>query len=180
MFEPRTETITEVKWNGEDEVEIHCGSTIWAGAKRKDFWGSDEDWESKIKEGVRIRYWTIQWSIILGFEIEIDNKWVSVWCKANNFQTKAEREKSSNAYANFIIKEGKKIAIAIDEGKTLEEIDKLIDKGHSGNTYGMALNYGIGHAKDKGKAEIVRREHNLKYGVKDSGGVVNPAIITIG
>lgn len=87
MFEPKIETITEVKWNGENEVEIHCGSTVWCGSKRKDFWNPDSDWESRIKAGIRIRYWTIQYSLILGFEIEENGKWVSVWCKANNFQS---------------------------------------------------------------------------------------------
>jgi len=184
MFDSRIEKITEVKWDGENEVEIHCGSTVWAGAKRKDFWGPDEDWESKIKAGTRIRLWTVSWSIVLGFEIEVESKWISVWCKANNFQPKAEREKLSKAYSeaysDFIIEEGKRIAVAIDEGKTLEQIDRLIDEDHTGNTYGCALNYGIGHAKNKEKADIIRKQHNQEYGVEKSEGVVNPAVLHIG
>jgi len=181
MFESRIETITEVQWKGEDEALIKCGCSCWAGSKRKDFWGSDEPWESLIVPGIRIRYWTVSYSIILGFEVELDGKWVSVWCKANDFQTKAKREASSKAYGDFIEAEGKKIAQAIDDGKNLAEIDKIIDDGHTGNTYGCALHFGICNATNKANADVVRKEHNAKHGVgPEKKGTVNPAILTIG
>lgn len=179
MFNSRIETITEIKWDGEKQVEIHQGNCIWAGAKRKDFWNPEDDWESKIKVGTRIRLWTIQWSRVIGFEAEIEGEWVSVWCVANDFQTKAEQEAASKAYTDFIIKEGKKIAIAIDYGRTLKQIDNKLDSGHSGNTYACALAYGIEHAKNKQNARTVRDEHNLKHGVKGKSGVVDPAILTV-
>lgn len=179
MFEPQIRVVTEVKWDGEGDVEIHCDGTVWAGSKRKDFWGPDKEWESIIVPGARLRYWAVQWSRVIGFEVEIDGKWVSVWCKGNDFQTKAEREASSKAYGDFVIDEGKKIAKAIDDGKTLEQIDEIIDDGHSGNTYAWALNYGIGNATDKAKAEIIRKAHNLKWDVTEGEGLVNPAVVTI-
>ncbi len=180
MFEPRIETITKVIWDGEDEVEIKSGGGTWCGAKRKDFWNPEHDWESEIKEGTKIKLWTIQWSRIIGFQIERDGLWVDVWCKGNNFQTKVEREKSSEAYANFAMNEGKKIAEAIDGDKTLEQIDDLISDDHTGNTYGWALNYGISNAKNRKNADKIRLQHNKKYGVTDSDGVVNPAVLTLG
>lgn len=179
MFEPQIRIVTEVKWNGEDEVEISCDGTIWAGSKRKDFWGADGDWESRIKPGVRLRYWTVQYSRVIGFELEEDGKWIAVWCKGNDFRTKAENEVSSKAYSDFIEKEGAKIAIAIDDGKTLKEIDEAVDDGHSGNTYACSLAIGIRDAKNRDFADAVKKEHNKKYDV-ESDGVVNPAILTIG
>jgi len=188
MFDSKEEIIEEVKWNGEDYVTFSFkGGMGWAGAKRKDFWNPDSNWEEKIAKGSVLRLWTVRYSIVVvGFELRMgDGKWESVWCATNNFGTKAERKKSENAYVNFIKDEGKKIAKLIDEGKTLEEIDKLIDQGHTGNTYACALGIGISEAKDKEKAEVVRKEHNKKWGVEDNPykpehkGVVNPAVLTI-
>ena len=181
MFTPRIETISGIKWDGESYVEFRLGDGgVWCGAKRKDFWNADEFWQAKLLPGVRLKLWTIQYLIILGFQAEIAGKWVEVWCKANDFQTKAKREASSKAYSDFIDSEGKKIAQAIDDGKTLTEIDELIDDGHTGNTYGMALHYGICNATNKENADAVRKEHNAKHGVgPESKGTVNPAILTI-
>lgn len=179
MFTPDIQTIKKIKWDGEERVEIQCkGGMVWCGMKRKDFWHSDSDWESRIKAGSKIRLWTVQWSTVLGFELWEDDKWVSVWCLANNFDYKAERERKDKAYGDFIGDEGKKIAELIDKRKTLSEIDDLISDEHTGNTYGCALNIGIGLAKDREQAEKVRREHNAKYGIKeDRKGVVNPAVL---
>ncbi len=178
MFDSRIEVIEKVTWDGEQNVEIRSGGGVWAGSKRKDFWNPDDDWESKIIPGVRIRLWTISWSIVIGFEIELNGDWIGVWCKANDFELKAERDASSKAYADFILAEGKRIAEMIDEGKSLEQIDNLIDDGHSGNTFAWALNYGVGHAKDKEKGEVIRKAHNAKYTVTGEG-LVNPAVLTI-
>jgi hypothetical protein len=94
---------------------------------------------------------------------------------------KAEREASAKAYGDFIQAEGEKIAGLIDQGHTLEEIDELIDRGHSGNTYGWALHLGIKNATNRESAEAVRVAHNAKYGVSaDKSGTVNPALLTIG
>lgn len=181
MFEPREGVISKVIWNGEKEVEIITDKcSHWRGAKRQDFWNPDDNWESIIKPGMRIRYWTIQWSTILGFEIFKDCKWVGVWCMANHFGTKKDRKKSEDAYSNFIKSEGNKIAKLIDKGKSLEEIDKLISKGHSGNTHAWALSIGINKAKNKENADRVRKEHNKFWGIpEDKKGVVNPAVVTL-
>jgi hypothetical protein len=181
MFKPREEVLTDVIWNGEDEVEFVCGAGHWRGAKRKDFWGPDDDWEDRIKVGSRIRLWTVQYSIVVGFELWKDGKWIPVWCMANDFRTKAERDKGMEAYVNFIEEEGNKIAEWIDDGKTLEEINSLISDEHTCNTYGWALGIGISKAVNKEYAENIRRVHNAKYGVedKDRKGVVNPAILTV-
>ncbi|GAG06773.1 unnamed protein product [marine sediment metagenome] len=179
MFDSRIETIEKVTWNGEDEVEIRSDGGVWGGSKRKDFWNPNDDWESIITVGVRIRYWVVSYSIVLGFEVERNRRWAPVWCKANNFQRKAEREKASKAYADFAENEGKKIATAIDEGKNYDDINKLVSDGHTGNTFGWALNYGISNAKNKTNADIVRKQHNIAFGVDSGEGVVNPAILTV-
>jgi hypothetical protein len=84
-------------------------------------------------------------------------------------------------YTDFIMNEGKKIAKMIDEGKSYQEINDGLSKEHSGNTFGCAMAYGIGHAKDKKKSEEIRKIHNKKYGISgpDIKGVVNPAIMTL-
>ena len=181
MFTPEIQTIKDVTWNGEGSVDFNFeGGTCWAGAKRKDFWNPDEKWEKIIKKGSKIRLWTVQWSTVLGFEVETKEKgWVSVWCHANNFQTKKERKKSDDGYVNFIEKEGNRIARWIDQGKNLQEIDKLISDDHTGNTHACALNIGIRKAKNKENAEKVRKEHNKEWGVEDKKGLVNPAVMTI-
>lgn len=180
MFTPREEVIEKVIWDGEGTVEIHSGVGVWAGSKAKDFWGSDDkNWQDIIKQGARIKLWTIQYSRVIGFQIWHEGKWLDVWCNGNDFQTKAERETSEQGYCDFIENEGKKIAGWIDEGKSLEEIGNLIDDDHTGNTYGIALSYGIGHAENKEKAKVIRDAHNKKYGQEGAEGVVNPAILTI-
>jgi hypothetical protein len=188
MFQPREVTVDKVKFPKDDKdcVEFEFDHrSHWQGAKLKDFWRT-EDWEQIIKTGTELRLWTIQHSIILGLQVNIPGKgWQDAWCAANDFQTKAEEKKMSDSYNDFIKKEGSKIADWIDAGKTLAQIDKLIDNGHSGNTYACALSIGIHSAKSKDKAEVIRKEHNSKHGYdnpkrKDNGGVVNPAIMTIG
>jgi len=178
MFREEHVTLTDVKWHGEDFVHFAWGDTEWMGSKRKDFWYPDSNWEERIKIGTRMRIWTVQWSMVMGFEIWENGKWVPVWCMANDFQTKAESEKSDKAYSDFIEKEGKKIAKLIDKGKSLLEIDSSIDDGHSGNTYGCALAFGVGMAKNRKNAEKIRKEHNEIYGTKGKG-VANPALVTI-
>ena len=87
----------------------------------------------------------------------------------------------NDGYVNFIKEEGKKMAKLIDEGKSLQEINKLISDEHTGNTFGCAINMGINTAKNKENAEKIRIAHNKEYGVsEDKKGVVNPAILTIG
>jgi hypothetical protein len=183
MFEPRVETVKSVEWNGESNVKFEFeGGCFWEGAKRKDFWDPERNWESIIKPGAKLRTWNVQWSRVIGFEIfDTDKeKWVSVWCCANEFQTKAERKKSDKAYSDFIEKDGKLIAKLIDMGLPLAKIDKKISKGHTGNTYGCALAIGIRDAKNRKAAEAIREQHNDKYGVpKNKRGVVNPALVTI-
>jgi hypothetical protein len=183
MFEPREVEIEKVEWPKKDKDVVTFyfkPSSVWAGAKRKDFWRL-ENWEDIIKPGVHLILWTVGYSGIIGFQMrKADGKWRDVWCALNDFNTKAEEERGDKAYTNFIIKEGKRIANWIDAGKTLEQIDDLIDKGHSGNTYACALSYGIQNAKNKHNAELIKVKHNMKYGHVGNKGVVNPAVITIG
>jgi hypothetical protein len=190
MFEQKEEVIKTIKWHGEGNVEIEVESGwCFSGAKRKDFWNPDEKWEQILKPGSKIREWTVQWSRVIGFEVWIENKkdwgknqrdnWRPVWCVGNDFETKAERKKSEDGYVNFIKKEGNRIAKFIDQGKSLKQIDKLIAKGHSGNTHACALGIGISKAKNKENADRVRKEHNEFWGVKEGKGLVNPAILTV-
>lgn len=178
MFKPEETKIESIKWDGEDRVTMNFENGFsWSGAKRKDFWNPDDNWESEIVPGTIIRLWTVQFSLILGFEILKEGKWVSVWCHANDFQLKAERESSAKAYSDFIQSEGEKIAVMIDEGKTLEEIDKLISKDHSGNTHAWALNIGVKNAKNRENAEAIRKAHNKAWGVgEESSGHVDRKI----
>lgn len=179
MFEPRVETIEKVTWDGDGHVLFQTSGGVWCGSKRKDFWYPDDNWEKLLKTGVQIRIWTVSWSIILGFEALLNGKWRSVWCMANNFSSKADRKKSDLAYTNLIKKEGSKIAKLIDKGKSLEEINGLISKDHSGNTHACALSIGIQKARNRENADKVRKQHNKEWGVSDSGGLVNPAVLTL-
>lgn len=180
MFENRIEIVREVRWSGEGRVELETDvASIFAGASRKDFFCPEDDWESRIKPGARLRYWTIQYSRVMGIEWLDGQKWVPMWAAGNDFQTRAEREESNRAYANFIETEGALIARLIDEGKGLEEIDAAISEGHTGNTYGCALHIGIKKAEYRANAERIRQAHNAKYGVHEGTGTVNPAILTI-
>lgn len=180
MFRPEIVVLNDVVWNGESNVEFHYnGCTVWAGAKRKDFWFPEEDWENKIKKGSALRLWAKR-NAVIGFQLEENGQWVDVWCALNDFETKAEREASDKAYANFIEREGKLVADLIDNGMNYEEIDKSISDGHTGNTFGWAMSIGIHDAKDQENAKRVRVAHNKKYGVsEDKEGVVNPAILTV-
>jgi hypothetical protein len=183
MFEPREEELEKVEWPKEDKDRVTFyfkRGSIWSGSKRKDFWRLGV-WEDLIKPGTWFKLQTVGYSGIIGFQISNDRKtWKDVWCALNNFPTKKEEEKSDKAYANFIVTEGKKIAKWIDAGKSLGQIDDLIDDGHTGNTYGCALAYGIQHAKNKSNSDKIKISHNMKHGVISDKGVVNPAIITIG
>jgi hypothetical protein len=190
MFEPRVKIVDKVKWNREGIVEFKFkGGCEWQGAKRKDFWCPDDNWENIIKSGSQIRTWTVQFSRVIGFEVWIEDRnkwhknqkdnWCSVWCVGNDFDKKDIREKRENDYNHFVEKEGSKIAKLIDKGKTLKQIDKLISQDHSGNTYGWALQIGIEEAKNKVNADKIRKEHNTIFGCKGSTGVVNPATLTI-
>ena len=184
MFESRIEKIDSIKWDGENHVEINSDGGVFCGAKRKDFWNPDNNWEDIIVPGVNIRLWTVQYSRVIGFEVLKKSKkllaeWEPVWCCTNNFQTKSERERADKAYVDFIQQESEIISGLIDAGMSLKEIDSMISRDHSGNTYACALGLGIKNAKNKIKAEEVRKEHNAKYGKKDGEGLVNPAIMTI-
>ena len=183
MFQAQEEIIRNIRWDGEERVTIECKYSTWGGPKRKDFWNFDGNWEKRIVVGSKIRMWTVQGSVVVGFELWEKSHWTSVWCVANNFQYKAEREKAGRGYVDFIEKEGKKIGKLIDKGKSLKEIDKLISDGHTGNTYAYALSLGISHAKNKKNAEKIRIIHNKKYSInkdqKPQKGIVNPAMFEL-
>ena len=78
MFEHSEETVSEVKWDGEGDVEFTFSKcTSWCGAKRKDFWDPDKEWEKIIKPGSKIRLWTVQCSMVMGFEVWHKDQWRS-------------------------------------------------------------------------------------------------------
>jgi hypothetical protein len=158
MFEHRESLLEEITWDGEAIVTIKSDGWTFSGAKRKDFYCPDEDWERRLAPGCRLRFWTIQFSCVAGFEWWSPSKlgWKAVWYVGNDFQPKAERETASKAYAQFIEDESEVIARLIDEGKSLAEIDAGISDGHSGNTFGWALHLGIQKAKNRENAERVR------------------------
>ena len=168
-----------MQWNGEGQVDFEFDRCSWSGAKRKDFWHPEKDWEKIIVPGAFIRTWTVQGSTVIGFEVFTDDTFEHVWCIANDFQTKDERMAGDKAYNDFITNEGNKIALLIDNGRSLKKIDSLIDDGHSGNTYACALALGIAKAKNRKNAEKIRKAHNKIWGVKESKGVVNPAVLTL-
>jgi len=86
MFSPQLETIKKVKWSGKSNVKFSFeGNGYWEGAKRKDFWCPDSNWEKRIVSGSKLRLWTIQYSIVLGFQLWKNDEWVNVWCRANDF-----------------------------------------------------------------------------------------------
>ena len=184
MFEARIEKLYSIRFDGPDAaVEMHFGndgSSVFMGAKRKDFFCPDENWEAQLVSGVALRLWTLQWSRIAGIEVRVDGAWKTLWFCGNDFQTKADRERSEKGYANFIEDEGKRIAKWIDAGKTLQEIESSVSDEHTGNTMGCAMAMGIQTATDRVKAESIRKVWNKDHGVaEDHGGVVNPAILTI-
>jgi len=183
MFTPQTVEVTEVVWNGEGAVEFNFNDgSMWEGAKRKDFWHPDDNWESRIVKGSMIRLWTVQLSNVVGFEYQAKEtgEWMSVWCVINDFGTKKERDDMEDDYVHFIEEEGHKIGELIDAGKTLEEIDTLVSGEHSGNTYACALGLGVSLAKNKENADKIRKGHNKKWGVPGTKeGLVNPAVLTI-
>lgn len=162
-------------------IEIHQKDGFtFSGMLVKDLYRTRE-WH-KIIPKIKPLYMAIHnGSIPLQIDVWYENNWHTIWDRSNDFESFAEEKKSDDAYANFVKKEGKKIAKLIDKGKTLKQIDKLISDEHSGNTYGWALNIGINTAKNKENAEKVRITHNKEYGVsEDKKGIVNPAVLTIG
>jgi hypothetical protein len=75
------------------------------------------------------------------------------------------------------------VAKIIDDGMEPEAISKSLNgKGHSGNTAFCAVYIGIKDAKNREAAERMRVFWNKDNGATgdDKGGLVNPAIITIG
>jgi len=107
------------------------------------------------------------------------DKWHTIWNQGNDFESFAQEKRSTDAYNNFALREGKKVARLIDSGMTYSKITKSLSDQHSGNTFGWAIAYGIAHAKDRGLAEKSRLAHNRQYGIKDSKGVVNPSVLTL-
>jgi hypothetical protein len=181
MFRSEEVVLTDIVWDGESNVDFGWNMcTHWGGAKRKDFWGTGEVWEDKIKIGSHLRIWTAPNSSVVGFELEENGRWVPVWCIANDFRTKEKREADEDSYEKFILVEGIRISNMIDEGLSYTEISERVSKGHSGNTFGIAFSLGIRDAENRENAEVIRRAHNKFWGIDDYNmkGVVNPAILT--
>lgn len=102
MFDSRIEVIDRVLWHGEDRATFHLESQrTWSGAMRKDFWRPDRAWEKQLVHGVKLRLWTVQPSVVVGFEAFLGGDWTRVWCAANNFYSKEDRARSRRDYANY-------------------------------------------------------------------------------
>jgi len=180
MFRSEIIVLDDVIWDGESNVEVMWDKCmVWCGAKQKDFWGAYENWEERIKKGSRLQLWKAQNGPVVGFELEENGAWIPVWCIANDFRTKAERESDEAGYEQFIKTEGKRIANMIDGGMSYKEIKENVSKGHSGNTFAFALMLGVENTENKKNANDVRKEHNRYWGCDNSRGVVNPALLTL-
>lgn len=180
MFDSREEIIANVKWNGEGQVDFSFrGGTGWCGVLRKDFWNADEDWESRLVPGTHIRLWTVQWSIVVGFECKVDHKWTAVWCAANDFKPKAERDAGAAAYQKFIEDEAVLLAERIDAGMEPKAALDAVSRDHTGNTMAWSVNLAVNReCKNKDLAEKFRRYWNKDNGVEgEKPGVVNPAVL---
>jgi len=189
VFIPQECVIKSVKWDGEGTVvfDFDSGGDMtgfsWAGAKRKDFWHPDHDWEVWLRAGARLRLWTVQISGVIGFQWfdpEL-NQWEDVWCALNNFQTKAERKAAEDAYFGEIESIGKTVTDALNHGSEPEAIMKLFDqKGYTGNMVFWMVGTGIKDTTNKEAGEKMRVFWN-KYWGDESGkpGLLNPAIMTI-
>ena len=188
MFENHTTIISAIEWNKTDingpvKIATSTGNFV---IKRKDFYAAfDHPWEEELTPGTTLRVWTCQGARIAGFEYlkPIANEWYAVWFAGNhNFDTKEESDKKMQGYVDFIQSEGNKIADLIDKGSTFEMIHDALDDGHTGNTVGLAFGHAFNSAKDKDKADIIRKAFNDYFGVSEEeakGGVVNPAIIKV-
>lgn len=154
---------------------------VWCGMLVKDLY-RDTEWH-KILLKLKPLYlaWHGGGNNILVVEVWYKNNWHTIWSANNDFDSFAEERKSTDAYNNFAINEGKKVAKLIDQGKSFSQISKAMSKEHSGNTYGWAMGYGISKAKNRENAERVRIAHNKDCGVVDpkGKGVANPAVLTL-
>jgi len=142
----------------------------------------DKEWH-KIITKLKPLYLTLHggWNNNLEVEVWYEKKWHTIWSANNDLDTFAEDKKSTDAYNNFAINEGKKVAKLIDKGKSFKYIESKLSNQHSGNTYGWAMHYGISKAKNKENAIKVRAEHNKKCGgTGKEEGTINPAVLTIG
>lgn len=100
MFEPRVVRLEKVEWHGPNKfVTLRFdGGAEFVSANRKDFFCPEEEWESVIIPGAKLRLWTIQYSRVLGFEVlnDFDTNelaWIPVWCQGNNFNLRRRRRK---------------------------------------------------------------------------------------
>lgn len=189
MFTPKECEIRSVKWDGEGTVifDFDGGDGLtgfsWMGAKRKDFWHPDHDWEAILKPGVKIKMWTVQFSSVVGFQWfdpELD-KWDDVWCVVNDFPTKAERKKSEDDYFGKIDEVSKVITKELDGGAEPESIMKLFDdQGYTGNMVFHMVRVGAETSANKEACEAMRLFWNAYWGdTSGKPGWLNPAIINI-
>jgi len=163
--------------DGRIEIQQKDGFTF-CGMLVKDLFRTAE-WH-KIIPKIKLLYMTIHGhNVPLQIDVWYKNMWHVIWSRANNFESFREEKKSTDGYINFIKKQGDKISKLIDKGKTLKQIDSLISKEHTGNTYGYSLNIGINKAKNKKNSMKIRLEHNKRYGSDSKSGVINPAVLTI-
>lgn len=157
-------------------VEVDDG-WCWQGMLVKDIY-RDKEWH-KLLFKIKPLYLAFYggWNTTLRIAVWYNNEWCKIWDANNHFESLKAAASGAKAYEYFIQEEGKKIANLINEGKTLDEIDKAISDQHSGNTYFWALNIGINAAKNKENAHKVRLEHNRKHGIDSDKGLVNPSVL---
>jgi hypothetical protein len=187
MFQPSECVIEEVIYDKKDprngRIELRTTDGCWSGMERKNMWrrkGEDETWDKYLVKGNKVKMWLIQGSRVVGLQIWVDGNWADAWCATNDFGTFEEDEKRNKTYDDFCIKEGKLVKQLIEQEKTLKQIDKAMDDGHSGYTYSWAMGYGIANAKNKEYAKKIRSEWNKENGgTGEEEGTINTAILTI-
>lgn len=87
MFKSEIKIIKEIEFDKENYVKFGFNDMIWQGAKRKDFFYNECDWQSLLVPGTVLRLWSIQTSRVIGIEFLDENKkeFKNVWVAGNDF-----------------------------------------------------------------------------------------------
>jgi len=183
MFRDEAYKVKSVKWDGERDVEFILDSVDndltgvhWC-VPRKDFWHYDRNWEAILVPGVFVTLWSTKGRLVVGLQVLWNDRWTDVWCAANHFRTKAEREVDDKAYVGAIMDAADALIKSMDDGAVPEvALKSLNGRGLSGNQAGEAVFQAVKKSK---RGHILKEHWNAKWGVS-SDGVVNPAVVEVG
>ena len=177
--------IPDMEVNGEREgyISIEFMDRSFFSLQSKNLY-RNQPWDMILREN-KIEYIAMHGSFgqsVLKFDVWHNDDWECIWRSGNNFDTFEEAARSAKSYEEFIEKEGNSISRWIDEGLTYDNINRLIDDGHSGNTFGYAMSLGIKNAENRDNAKQILIAHNKEHGIDDpeEERVVNPAIMVMG